>query len=215
MEKNIKQHIFQIFADNISKFILYLILTSFIYFLSIYKGIIINNEFTISFLSDNFKTPKSIFTSFNLIVLIYISYAFIKDMDKTFSFDIKNILNSIENSNFTQTLNTKEFNLIQKAFFEKEEERKKQEEELNEKEKEINLQLSYLAHDIKTPLTIILSSSQIILKNQILDKKNNARLKKIIEQGENINNYINLLMELLQTRQMKKKMLITIQFKVF
>lgn len=203
MEKNIKQHIFKILADHLSKFILYLILTILIYFFSIYKGWIVNNEFTLSWLSNNLKDPKSIFTGFCIIILMYLVYAFIRDMDKIFSSDIKSILNAIESGDFTQHLNTKEFNQIQKAFFEKEEQRKRQEKVIKEKDKEINLQLSYLAHDIKSPLTIILSSSQMILKNQTLDEKNSIRLTKIIEQSKHINNYINLLMELLQTGQMK------------
>lgn len=186
MERTIKNVILSV----IFKFIFLFGLISYLIYLSLDYAEKYN---LFQFDTEIFRSKERIFIGICILLIVLLSYICYLDLDKRINADLKNLLKMIKNDSFENNLNVKEFILIRNGFINKNK-------LLEEKDRLMKNSLNFISHDMKTPLTVINTNTNLLIsefdKN---DKANLSRLLKIKSQCTVITDYITTLMEVVNS----------------
>lgn len=184
MERKIRQ--------IISSYILAYLLK--IFFTTILSLIIINIYQKYGFRLINIKFKTSIEFTFGAFILafIFFSYKFYEKIDSLIMKDLGNIINGINYNYYTSDMNTVEFKKIQDALIDKNK-------KIADKENFVYSSLSYISHDMKTPITVINTNVNLIKNTRMLEGKNIERLNRIEAEANKVSDYIEKLMDVSQS----------------
>lgn len=178
MEKRIKQIIGSLVLEYLSKMIFTVAI-----FCMAFK---VYNEFGGGILK--FKTSLECTLGISILSFIFFSYRFYLKIDSLIIKDLENIIEGISYDSFKNEMNTFEFKKIQKALIDKNK-------KIDEKDEFINSSLSYISHDMKTPLTAINTNLKLLRHSKNHDDKNIERLNRIESETKRISDYIENLMD--------------------
>nr|WP_075573725.1 HAMP domain-containing sensor histidine kinase [Ezakiella massiliensis] len=178
----------QIISSYILGYLLKILLTT------ILSLIVINIYQKYGFRLINIKFKTSIEFTFGVFVLafIFFSYKFYEKIDSLIIKDLGNIINGINYNYYTSDMNTVEFKKIQDALIDKNK-------KIADKEKFVSTSLSYISHDMKTPITVINTNVNLIKNTKILEGKNIERLNRIEAETDKVSDYIEKLMDVSQS----------------
>ena len=184
MERKIRQ--------IISSYILAYLLK--IFFTTILSLIIINIYQKYGFRLINIKFKTSIEFTFGAFILafIFFSYKFYEKIDSLIMKDLGNIINGINYNYYTSDMNTVEFKKIQDALIDKNK-------KIADKENFVYSSLSYISHDMKTPITVINTNVNLIKNTRMIEGKNIERLNRIEAEANKVSDYIEKLMDVSQS----------------
>lgn len=184
MERKIRQ----IISSYILGYLLKILLTT------ILSLIVINIYQKYGFRLINIKFKTSIEFTFGVFVLafIFFSYKFYEKIDSLIMKDLGNIINGINYNYYTSDMNTVEFKKIQDALIDKNK-------KIADKENFVSTSLSYISHDMKTPITVINTNVNLIKNTKILEGKNIERLNRIEAETDKVSDYIEKLMDVSQS----------------
>ena len=184
MERKIRQ----IISSYILGYLLKILLTT------ILSLIVINIYQKHGFRLINIKFKTSIEFTFGVFVLafIFFSYKFYEKIDSLIMKDLGNIINGINYNYYTSDMNTVEFKKIQDALIDKNK-------KIVEKENFVYSSLSYISHDMKTPITVINTNVNLIKNTKMLEGKNIERLNRIEAEADKVSDYIEKLMDVSQS----------------
>ncbi|MDD7306654.1 MAG: hypothetical protein PUG67_08705 [Peptoniphilaceae bacterium] len=173
MERKLKQVIANELLENVLKFAI----AFFISWISL--KIFLNCDQSRNFIRENFKSQTDIMVGFSIIYSFYFSYVFYKKIDLYIFEELDKIIKSIKENTYKETYNTYEFNKIGKTL-----ERKKL--EIIKKDEELVKGISYISHDMKTPITVINTNISLIKRSeQTLSEKNLLRMERIYSESGN------------------------------
>lgn len=184
MERKIRQ----IISSYILGYLLKILLTT------ILSLIVINIYQKYGFRLINIKFKTSIEFTFGVFVLafIFFSYKFYEKIDSLIMKDLGNIINGINYNYYTSDMNTVEFKKIQDALIDKNK-------KIADKENFVSTSLSYISHDMKTPITVINTNVNLIKNTKMLEGKNIERLNRIEAEADKVSDYIEKLMDVSQS----------------
>ncbi len=184
MERKIRQ----IISSYILGYLLKILLTT------ILSLIVINIYQKYGFRLINIKFKTSIEFTFGVFVLafIFFSYKFYEKIDSLIMKDLGNIINGINYNYYTSDMNTVEFKKIQDALIDKNK-------KIADKENFVSTSLSYISHDMKTPITVINTNVDLIKNTKIVEGKNIERLNRIEAEADKVSDYIEKLMDVSQS----------------
>lgn len=184
MERKIRQ--------IISSYILAYLLK--IFFTTIISLIIINiyQKYGFRFINIKFKTSIEFTFGAFILAFIFFSYKFYEKIDSLIMKDLGNIINGINYNYYTSDMNTLEFKKIQDALIDKNK-------KIADKENFVSTSLSYISHDMKTPITVINTNVNLIKNTKILERKNIERLNRIEAEADKVSDYIEKLMDVSQS----------------
>lgn len=165
-----------------------------IFFTTIISLIIINIYQKYGFRLINIKFKTSIEFTFGAFILafIFFSYKFYEKIDSLIMKDLGNIINGINYNYYTSDMNTVEFKKIQDALIDKNK-------KIADKENFVYSSLSYISHDMKTPITVINTNVNLIKNTRMLEGKNIERLNRIEAEANKVSDYIEKLMDVSQS----------------
>lgn len=184
MERKIRQ----IISSYILGYLLKILLTTIL-------SLIVTNIYQkYGFRLINIKFKTSIEFTFGVFVLafIFFSYKFYEKIDSLIMKDLSNIINGINHNYFKNDMNTVEFKKIQDALIHKNK-------KIIEKENFVSTSLSYISHDMKTPITVINTNVNLIKNTRMLEGKNIERLNRIEAEANKVSDYIEKLMDVSQS----------------
>lgn len=140
------------------------------------------------------KFRSAIEFTFGVFILAstFFSYRFYEKTDKIIIKDLDNLIHGINYDVFKEDMNTAEFKKIQETLIDKNK-------KITEKENFINSSLSYISHDMKTPVTIINANINLLKGEKELTSKDLERLNRIEAEANNISNYIEKLLDVSQS----------------
>lgn len=172
------------------KFIFLFVIISYL----LYLGLDYAEKYSLfKFDTEIFRSKESVFLGLCIFLFTVLSYICYLDLDKKINRDLKNILKMIETDRFENNLSVKEFILIRDGFENKNK-------LLEEKDRLMKNSLNFISHDMKTPLTVINTNTNLVIsefdKN---DSVNLSRLLKIKSQCTVITDYITTLMEVVNS----------------
>lgn len=184
MERKIRQ----IISSYILGYLLKILITTLL------SLIVINIYQKYGFRLINIKFKTSIEFTFGVFVLafIFFSYKFYEKIDSLIMKDLGNIINGINYNYFKNDMNTVEFKWIQDALIDKNK-------KIAEKENFVSTNLSYISHDMKTPITVINTNVNLIKNTKMLEGKNIERLNRIEAEADKVSDYIEKLMDVSQS----------------
>lgn len=188
MERRLKQVIISELLENLLKF-------AIAFFISwIILKLLLNFECTRYFILDNFKSQTDIIVGLSLLYLIYFGYVFYKKIDRYIFEELSKLIRSIKENSYKDSYKTYEFNKISETLNNKKN-------EIIEKDKELVKGISYISHDMKTPITVI-NTNISLLKNSkdLLSDKNIVRMNRIYSESEKISAYIDKIMKIAKSQ---------------
>ncbi|MDD7463933.1 MAG: HAMP domain-containing sensor histidine kinase [Anaerococcus sp.] len=193
MEGKLKQRIFSYFFEMVAKFSLAFFISRLILKLSV------DFEKSRIFLEENLKSQTEIMVGLSIIFLTYFIYDFYWKIDKLIFLDLKEILKSIRENSYDSTYESHEFQEISNALEEKSK-------EILEKDKDLIRGISYISHDMKTPVTVIKTNISLIRNSKdTLSNENTIRMERIFDESEKISQYINTLMKVSKSQLAENK----------
>ena len=156
--------------------------------------IVINIYQKYGFRLINIKFKTSIEFTFGAFILafIFFSYKFYEKIDSLIMKDLGNIINGINYNYYTSDMSTVEFKKIQDALIDKNK-------KIADKENFVYSSLSYISHDMKTPITVINTNVNLIKNTRMLEGKNIERLNRIEAEANKVSDYIEKLMDVSQS----------------
>ncbi len=135
-----------------------------------------------------FKTSVERTFGIFILTIVFYSYRFYDKVDNIIIKDLENIIHGIKYDYFKDGMNTLEFRMIQETLMDKNR-------KISEKESFINSSLSYISHDMKTPITIINANINLLKSTKKLVDKDAERLCRIEQEANKISDYIDNLMD--------------------
>lgn len=188
MERRLKQIIASELLENLLKF-------AIAFFISfIILKLLLDLEHTRYFILENFKSQTDIMVGLSILFLLYFVHLFYKKIDRYIFEEMDKLLISIKENTYKETYKTYEFNKISKTLNDKKT-------EIIEKDKELVKGISYISHDMKTPITVINTNISLIKKSKgSLSDKNLVRMERIYSESEKISNYIDKLMKITKSK---------------
>lgn len=184
MERKLKQVILSDLFEQFFKFLItfYLSLITFEY--------LFECSATKNFMIINFKSTHDIESGLLLIYSVFFIYLFSKNMDKYILSESNRIIESIDKNVYDDNYNIYEFKEISKIL-------KKKTDEIKEKDKELIKNISYISHDIKTPLTVINTNISLLQDSDgNFSDKNLKRMQRIYNESQKISSYIDKIMKI-------------------
>lgn len=193
MERRLKELIISELIDSMVKF-------SLAFFLS-YIGLKLLMEFEISkkVILTSLKSQTDIMVGLSLIYLVYFAYFFYKKIDSYIFDEVDKLIYSINENSYKEEYKTYEFKKISDALNNKTQ-------EIIKKDKDLVKGISYISHDMKTPLTVINTNVSLIKKsNEKISDKNLIRMDRIFEESEKISTYIDKIMKIAKSQLEENK----------
>ena len=193
MERRLKELIISELMDSMVKF-------SLAFFVS-YIGLKLLMEFEISqkFILTSLKSQTDIMVGLSLIYLVYFAYVFYKRIDAYIFDEVDKLIYSINENSYGGEYKTYEFKKISDSLNNKTQ-------EIIKKDKDLVKGISYISHDMKTPLTVINTNVSLIKKsNEEISDKNLIRMDRIFEESEKISTYIDKIMKIAKSQLEENK----------
>lgn len=193
MERRLKELIISELMDSIVKF-------SLAFFIS-FIGLKLLQEFERSakIIQANLKPQTDIMVGLSLIYLVYFGYVFYKRIDSYIFNEVDKLIKSINKNSYDGEYKTYEFKKISDALNNKTL-------EIIKKDKDLVKGISYISHDMKTPLTVINTNVSLIKKsNEKISDKNLIRMDRIFEESEKISTYIDKIMKIAKSQLEENK----------
>lgn len=193
MERRLKELIISELLENILKFLL-------AFFLSwIVLKLLLEFDMSRKFIILNLKSQTDIMVGLSIIYLMYFGYVFYKKIDKYIFSEVDKIIKSIKESSYEEDYQTYEFKKIADTL-------NKKTEEIIKKDKDLVKGISYISHDMKTPLTVINTNVSLIEKsNERISDKNLLRMERIFKESEKISIYIDKIMKIAKSQLEENK----------
>ena len=188
MERRLKELIISELMDSIVKFSLA--------FFIIFIGLKLLQEFERSakIILTSLKPQTDIMVGLSLIYLVYFGYVFYKNIDSYIFNEVDKLIRSINENSYDGEYKTYEFKKISDSLNNKTQ-------EIIRKDKDLVKGISYISHDMKTPLTVINTNVSLIKKsNEKISDKNLIRMDRIFEESEKISTYIDKIMKIAKSQ---------------
>lgn len=193
MERRLKEFIISELMDSIVKFSL----AFFISFLGL--KLLLEFERSAKIIQANLKPQTDIMVGLSLIHLVYFGYVFYKRIDSYIFNEVNKLIKSINENSYDGEYKAYEFKKISDAL-------KSKTQEIIKKDKDLVKGISYISHDIKTPLTVINTNVSLIKKsNEKISDKNLIRMDRIFEESEKISTYIDKIMKIAKSQLEENK----------
>lgn len=179
--------------DSIVKF-------SLAFFIS-FLGLKLLLEFKLSqnFIQANLKSQTDMMVGLSLIYLVYFGYVFYKKIDSYIFSEVDKLIKSINENSYDGEYKTYEFKKISDTL-------KSKTQGIINKDKDLVKGISYISHDMKTPLTVINTNVSLIKKsNENMSDKNLIRMDRIFEECEKISTYIDKIMKIAKSQLEENK----------
>lgn len=193
MERRLKELIMSELLDSIVKF-------SLAFFIS-FIGLKLLQEFERSakIIQANLKPQTDIMVGLSLIYLVYFGYVFYKRIDSYIFNEVDKLIRSINENSYDGGYKTYEFKKISDSLNNKTQ-------EIIRKDKDLVKGISYISHDMKTPLTVINTNVSLIKKsNEKISDKNLIRMDRIFEESEKMPIYIDKIMKIAKSQLEENK----------
>lgn len=184
MERRLREFIISELMDSIVKF-------SLAFFIS-FLGLKLLLEFKLcqNFIQTNLKSQTDIMVGLSLVYLVYFGYVFYKKIDSYIFDEVDKLIRSINENSYDGEYKTYEFKKISDSLNNKTQ-------EIIKKDKDLVKGISYISHDMKTPLTVINTNVSLIKKSdEKISDKNLIRMDRIFEESEKISTYIDKIMKI-------------------
>ena len=188
MERRLKQLIISELLENILKFLL-------AFFLSwIVLKLLLEFDTSRQFILVSLKSQTDILVGLSILYLVYFGYIFYKKIDSYIFNEVDKLIKSINENSYDGEYKTYEFKKISDALNNKTQ-------EIIKKDKDLVKGISYISHDMKTPLTVINTNVSLIKKsNEKISDKNLIRMDRIFEESEKISIYIDKIMKIAKSQ---------------
>ena len=194
MERTVKQIIVFIILETMAKIFVY----SFI--IMIFVNLALETEILRIWLKPFLKSGNEISLGLIILIIVYLSYEFYRKIDVMILKDIDALIENIKYDNYAQSAGIFEFKMIQEALIRKNK-------DIKEKDKFVSTTISYISHDMKTPVTIINANIDLLRKNNdIVTDKGIDRISRIENESEKISEYISKLMDVTTSLTRKKNL---------
>ena len=193
MERRLKELIISELMDSIVKF-------SLAFFIS-FIGLKLLQEFERSakIIQANLKPQTDIMVGLSLIYLVYFGYVFYKKIDSYIINEVDKLIKSINENFYNGEYKTYEFKKISDSLNNKTQ-------EIIRKDKDLVKGISYISHDMKTPLTVINTNVSLIKKsNEKISDENLIKMDRIFEESEKISIYIDKIMKIAKSQLEENK----------
>lgn len=193
MERRLREIIISELMDSMVKF-------SLAFFLSrIGLKLLLEFERSQKFIQTNLKSQTDILVGLSIIYLVYFGYAFYKKIDSYIFNEVDKLIKSINKNSYNGEYKTYEFKKISDSLNNKTQ-------EIIRKDKDLVKGISYISHDVKTPLTVINTNVSLIKKsNEKISDKNLIRMDRIFEESEKISIYIDKIMKIAKSQLEENK----------
>lgn len=193
MERRLKEFIISELMDSIVKFSL----AFFISFIGL--KLLLEFERIEKIIQANLKPQTDIMVGLSLIYLVYFGYVFYKRIDSYIFNEVDKLMKSINENSYGGEYKTYEFKKISDSLNNKTQ-------EIIRKDKDLVKGISYISHDMKTPLTVINTNVSLIKKsNEKISNKNLIRMDRIFEESEKISIYIDKIMRIAKSQLEENK----------
>lgn len=193
MERRLKELIISELMDSIVKF-------SLAFFIS-FIGLKLLQEFERSakIILTSLKPQTDIMVGLSLIYLVYFGYIFYKNIDSYIFNEVDKLIKSINENSYDGEYKTYEFKKMSDTL-------KSKTQEIIKKDKDLVKGISYISHDMKTPLTVINTNVSLIKNsNEKISDKNLIRMDRIFEESEKISTYIDKIMKIAKSQLEENK----------
>lgn len=193
MERRLKEFIISELMDSIVKFSL----AFFISFLGL--KLLLKFKLSQNFIQANLKSQTDIMVGLSLIYLVYFGYVFYKKIDSYIFNEVDKLIKSINENSYDGEYKTYEFKKMSDTL-------KSKTQEIIKKDKDLVKGISYISHDMKTPLTVINTNVSLIKNsNEKISDKNLIRMDRIFEESEKISTYIDKIMKIAKSQLEENK----------
>lgn len=183
MERTVKQIVVSTILETIAKMFFYSFLVL------IFVNFILDNEVLSSKLKPLFMEKDELSLGLIILIIVYLSYEFYKKIDRMILKDIEILMHNIKYDNYIESANIFELKKIQEELI-------KKNKEIKDKDNFVSTTISYISHDMKTPVTIINANIDLLRKNNnIVTDKGIDRIARIENESEKISEYISSLMD--------------------
>lgn len=195
MERRLKELIISELLDSIVKFSL----AFFISFIGL--KLLLELKICQKFIQTNLKPQTDIMVGLSLIYLVYFGYVFYKRIDSYIFNEVDKLIKSINENSYDGKYKTYEFRKISDSLNNKTQ-------EIIKKDKDLVKGISYISHDMKTPLTVINTNVSLIKKsNEKISDKNLIRMDRIFEESEKISIYVDKIMKIAKSQLEENKIM--------
>lgn len=179
MERRIKQLVLSILVEYALTFLLVLAGVA---------AVLSSNIFSIY--SDLFLEKESVLIGLVSIVFVFLSYRFYANLDKEIIQNMDLLVKNIMNDQYSSAISVYEIRVLQNAF-------RRKSGELKKKDDFLIKTVSYLSHDMKTPVTVINANVDLLRRNNDVTTQDGLnRISRIECESIKISTYITNLMDI-------------------
>ena len=179
----------------ISEFMEVFLKFSIAFFLS-WVGLKLLLEFQISryYITSNLKSQMDIVVGLSIIYVVYFAHVFYQKIDSYIFDEINKLIKSVNENSYTVNYKTYEFMKISNVL-------NKKTNEIIKKDQDLVKGISYISHDVKTPITIINTNIDLIKNSkEHISNENLARMERIYSETNKISIYIDKIMNIAKTQ---------------
>lgn len=183
MERTVKQIIVSTILETIAKMFFYSFLVL------IFVNFILEIDILSIKLKPLFMEKYDLSLGLIILIVVHLSYEFYKKIDQMILKDIAILMKNIKYDRYIESASIFELKKIQKELI-------KKNKEIKDKDDFVSKTISYISHDMKTPVTIINANIDLLRKNNnIVTDKGVDRISRIENESEKISEYISSLMD--------------------
>lgn len=183
MERTVKQIIVSTILETIAKMFFYSFLVL------IFVNFILEIDILSIKLKPLFMEKYDLSLGLIILIVVHLSYEFYKKIDQMILKDIAILMKNIKYDRYIESASIFEFKKIQKELI-------KKNKEIKDKDDFVSKTISYISHDMKTPVTIINANIDLLRKNNnVVTDKGVDRISRIENESEKISEYISSLMD--------------------
>lgn len=183
MEKTIKQIIVCTIFETLSRLIVYSVLVL------VFVNVILEMRLFRVYLKPLFKGKHELSIGVMILITVFLAYTFYKKIDRLILKDIDIILQNITTNHYSESTKISEFKRIQKELMQKNQ-------EIKDKNCFLSTAISFISHDMKTPITVIHANIDLLRKNNnVITDKGMDRILRIENESAKISEYISSLMD--------------------
>lgn len=184
MERTVKQITVSTILETIAKMFFY----SFL--ILVFVNFVLEIEILRTKINPLFMAKYELSLGVITLIIVYLSYEFYKKIDRMILKDVSILMKNIKYDRYIESANIFELKKIQEELI-------KKNKEIKEKDNFISTTISYISHDMKTPVTVINANIDLLRKNNnIVTDKGVDRISRIENESEKISEYISRLMDI-------------------
>lgn len=156
--------------------------------------ILVDLDWSHNFMVTNLWEESRVMVGLSLLYLIYFFALFYRKVDRYIFDEVDKLLRSIRENSYEEDFESYEFEKIAATL-------NKNKEEIIKKDQDLIKGISYISHDMKTPLTVINTNIALIKANKNhISSKNLQRLERIYEESNKISSYIDQIMKVAKSQ---------------